>query len=68
MTNLKELFTDMNDELANKIGAVIADELMMQRSKEHPDRWETAGGTFTNIGLARRTARIFIEVSEKHSK
>lgn len=57
----KQIFEGVNDDLAEKIGAEIANELMLKHDKEHADRWTLNGGTFTNKGLARRMARIFIE-------
>ena len=61
MKDLKELFQGMNDELAENIGKVIAHTLLLKPSREYRDRWDTDGGTFTNKGLARRVARIFLE-------
>lgn len=62
MEDLKRLiFGELTDELAEKIGAQIAFELQLKPSKEYPDRYDTWGGTFTNKGLARRVARIFLE-------
>ncbi len=59
----KQVFESVSDEFAERIGAAIASELMLKPSREYPDRWDTAGGTFTNKGLARRVARIYIECS-----
>jgi hypothetical protein len=62
----KEIFEGINDDLAEKIGEAIASELMLKRSLEYPDRYELSGGTFTNKGLARRMARIFIETESSN--
>ena len=44
----------LTDEQAEKAGKEIALEFGLRRSRKHPDRWETSGGTFRNQGLARR--------------
>lgn len=49
------------DEQAEKIGAALAEEFLLKRSREHPDRFETMGGTFRNKGIARRAALIIEE-------
>jgi hypothetical protein len=59
MENLKSLFLD--DEQAEKLGEIFAAELMLKRDREYSDRYQLSGGTFTNKGLARRMARIFLE-------
>ncbi len=65
MNDLKEIFADgISDELAEKIGQALAGELMLKKDREHPDRYQLAGGTFTNKGLARRVARVFLETSK----
>lgn len=51
----------LSDEQAEKIGAVIAADFGLKRSRERPDRWETESGTFTNKGLARRAHRFILE-------
>lgn len=61
---LKEIFNGINDELAEKIGKEIAKELNLKKVMEKgwdAPRYQLDGGTFTNKGLARRIARIFIE-------
>lgn len=50
-----------SDENAEKIGAALAEEFLMKRSREHSDRFETMGGTFKNKGIARRAALIIEE-------
>ncbi len=50
-----------NDEVAAKIGAKIAFELDLKKSRKFSDRFELAGGTFTKIGLARRVHRLIAE-------
>ena len=61
MINPKDIFADSHDEIAEKIGASIAKEMMLKPSREYPDRYELDGGTFTNKGVARRVARFFVE-------
>lgn len=59
----------LNDEDAERIGAELSEDFGLERSKEHPDRWQTLNGTFTNKGIARRALRIIEEgarASEQH--
>jgi hypothetical protein len=50
-----------DDAVADRIGAVIAEDFGLKRSPEHVDRWETSVGTFTNRGIARRVAGHIIQ-------
>ncbi len=65
MQDLKSLFLDASDELAEKIGKALAEELQLKPARGYKDRYQLLGGTFTNKGLARRIARIYIETKEK---
>lgn len=51
----------INNEQATKIGEQIAKDFHLKRSKEYPDRWETASGTYYSAGIARRAHRLIQE-------
>ena len=53
----------LTNEQAEKIGAEIAQDFGLKRSKEHSDRWQTENGTFTNKGIARRAHSIIALVA-----
>lgn len=59
---IQEVIDNLDDEKAELIGRKLAEEFMLKRSSEHRDRWQLAGGTFRNKGVARRAARIFVEI------
>ena len=62
MTNLKELFKDEYDFAAEKMGEQIAEELDLKPLPGYDNpMYQTSSGKFSNIGLARRVARIFLE-------
>lgn len=54
-------YKDLSDEQTEKAGAKIAMDFELKRSREHPDRWQTVNGTFTNKGIARRALRLIFE-------
>lgn len=43
----------MTEDQENRAGALLAEALYLERDEEHPDRWKTAWGTKTNVGLVR---------------
>lgn len=51
----------LEDELAEKVGAILAAEFGMRRDSEYRDRWQTASGSYTNKGVARRAFHLISE-------
>lgn len=49
---------DISEELEEKIGAQLARVFTLRRDPEHADRWQTAVGTKTNIGVFRTAVGI----------
>lgn len=67
--NIKELFADMNDELAEQIGKQLVKDLNLKKLPREKgwdeDRYDVGGSSFAVKGVARRIARIFIETAQK---
>ncbi len=53
--------TYLNDDEAELIGGILAEDFGLSRSTNHPDRWQTLNGSFTNRGIARRAMRLIEE-------
>jgi hypothetical protein len=53
--------TYLNDDEAELIGGILAEDFDLSRSKDNPDRWQTLNGSFTNKGIARRAMRLIEE-------
>lgn len=49
---------DINEDVEEKIGAQLARVFKLRRDPEHKDRWQTAVGTKTNVGLFRTVVGI----------
>lgn len=46
-------------------GELFAKLLKMKKNKEHKDRWDTAWGTKTNLGLYRTIKRLVEDAENK---
>lgn len=52
---------ELDDETADRAGALIAADFRLKRSREHSDRFDTTAGTFTLRGIARRAHRVIVD-------
>lgn len=52
---------ELDDETADRAGALIAADFRLKRSREHSDRFDTKAGTFTARGIARRAHRVIVD-------
>lgn len=50
-----------DDEMADRLGREIVAVLGLHRDREHRDRYQTAWGAKTAVGIARTVVRIISE-------
>lgn len=51
----------LDDETAERIGALLSEALLLRRDRDHKDRWMTGWGSKTNQGIARTVLRFIVE-------